>query len=214
MPPTWLVVNGDARLARGGFESHRRAASVVAASALVEARARDRLERREARRHRDRVAGERAGLVDGPERRDAFHDVAAPAVRADRHAAADDLAERGEVGRDAVERLRAAERDAEAGHDLVEDQQRAVPRAELAQRLAGIPAAGGTQPMLPATGSTMTRRSRRRSRRSTPRALRGRCRRASWSPPRPRRARPAESGTPSVSAPEPALTSSASAWPW
>ena len=43
-------------------------------------------------------------------------------------AAADDFAERGEVGLDVVELLRAAEGEAEAGHDLVEDEQRAVRR--------------------------------------------------------------------------------------
>ena len=58
-----------------------------------------------------------------------------------RHAAADDLAEHAEVGREAgdgarVEALRAAERDAKAGHHLVEHQQRAVLRAQLAQRAA------------------------------------------------------------------------------
>ena len=93
------------------------------------------VERRESRRHRHGVPGQRAGLVDRAERRDVLHDVAAAAEHADRHAAADDLAERREVGPDAVELLRAALRDAEAGHDLVEDQHRAVPRAFLAQRL-------------------------------------------------------------------------------
>ena len=55
------------------------------------------LERREARRHRDRIAGQRARLVHRPERREPVHDVAPPAEGADGHAAADDLAERGEV---------------------------------------------------------------------------------------------------------------------
>ena len=57
----------------------------------------------------------------------------AAAVGADGEAAADDLAERGHVGLHAVERLRAAERDAEAGHDLVEDEHRAVRARQLAQ---------------------------------------------------------------------------------
>ena len=56
------------------------------------------------------------------------------AVSADGQAAADDLAERGDVGRDAVQLLRAAAREAEAGHHLVEDEQRAVAPRELAQR--------------------------------------------------------------------------------
>ena len=50
----------------------------------------------------------------------------AAAVGADGQAAADHLAEGGEVGPDAVALLRAAEGHAEAGHHLVEDQQRAV----------------------------------------------------------------------------------------
>ena len=102
---------------------------------VVEAGRLDQLQHRQARRHRDRIAAQRAGLVDRAGRRDLLHDLAASAVRADRHAAADDLAERGQVRRDAVQRLRAAERDAEAGHHFVEDQQRAVLRAQLAQAL-------------------------------------------------------------------------------
>ncbi len=47
----------------------------------------------------------------------------------------------GEVGRDAKVRLRAALGDAEAGHDLVEAQQRAVLRAHVAQALRAAPAA-------------------------------------------------------------------------
>ncbi len=54
---------------------------------------------------------------------------------AHREAAADDLAERGEVGRDAVALLRAAERHAEAGDDLVEDEHDAVRVAQVAQTL-------------------------------------------------------------------------------
>src|SRR3546814_8016826 len=82
-----------------------------------------------------RSAAERTGLVDRPARCDLLHQFAAAAVGAHRHAAADDLAEGRQVGRDAIARLRAAERDAEAGHHLVEDQQRAVPRAQVAQVL-------------------------------------------------------------------------------
>ena len=99
----------------------------------MEARTGDDLERRESGRHRDRVAGKRAGLVDRPERGQPFHDVAAPAEGADRHAAADDLAERRQVRPDAIERLRAAGGDAKAGHDLVEDQHHAMRRAQVAQ---------------------------------------------------------------------------------
>ena len=62
------------------------------------------------------------------------HDVAAPAECADGHAAADDLAQRGEVGLDAVQALSALRTDAEAGHHFVEYQHRAVLGAQLAQR--------------------------------------------------------------------------------
>ena len=50
-----------------------------------------------------------------------------------RHTAADDFAHRGQVGRDAVQRLRAAERDAEAGHHFVVNQHGAVFFGQFAQ---------------------------------------------------------------------------------
>jgi len=50
---------------------------------------------------------------------------AAPAVRARGEAAAQDLRQRGEVGPDAVELLRPAARDAEAGHHFIEDKENA-----------------------------------------------------------------------------------------
>jgi hypothetical protein len=81
-------------------------------------------QRRDARGHRERVAAQGAGLIHGAERREAVHDVAPPAERTDGQAAADDFAERREVGPDAEALLRAAGREAEAGHHLVEDQHR------------------------------------------------------------------------------------------
>ena len=86
-------------------------------------------------RHRERVPGERARLVHGPGGRDELHDLAPAAVGADRQPAADHLPERRQIRRDPVERLRAARVHAEAGHDLVEDEQRAVRGGELAQPL-------------------------------------------------------------------------------
>ena len=80
------------------------------------------LEHAPARGDGERVARQRARLVDGAGGRHLRMMSRAPAVGADGQAAADDLAEAGQVGRDAVERLRAAERDAEAGHHLVEDE--------------------------------------------------------------------------------------------
>ena len=92
-------------------------------------------DRREARGDGDRVPAQRAGLVDGAERRDDAHDVVAPAVGRERHAAADDLAERGHVGHEAEALLRAAAREAAAGHHLVEDRDGAVLLAERDDRL-------------------------------------------------------------------------------
>ena len=101
----------------------------------VEARRLEPAQRREAGGHCDRIARQRARLVDGAERRDVLHDLAAATEGTHRHAAADDLAERRQVGPDAVECLGAALRNAEPGHHLVEDQHGAVLRALLAQSL-------------------------------------------------------------------------------
>ena len=49
--------------------------------------------------------------------------------------AADDFAQRGQIGHDSVNFLRAAARDAKTGHHFIEDQERAVLRAFVAQRL-------------------------------------------------------------------------------
>ena len=59
-------------------------------------------------RHRERVPRQRAGLVDRAGRRHQLHQIGAAAVGADRQAAADDLAEAGQIRPDAVDRLRAA----------------------------------------------------------------------------------------------------------
>ena len=67
------------------------------------------------------VAGEGAGLVHGSEGCDVGHEFSAGAVCSDGEAAADDLAEAGDVGVDAVEGLRAAVGHSEAGDYFVED---------------------------------------------------------------------------------------------
>ena len=123
---------------------------------LMKSGRRHEFERGEAGDHRHRIAGQRARLVDGAQGRELLHDVAPSAECADRHAAADDLAERGEIRAHAVERLRAAQGDAKAGHHLVEDQQCAGCGRIRGAGSARNPAPGGTQFMLPATGSTMT----------------------------------------------------------
>ena len=70
----------------------------------------------------------------------------------------------GEVGRDAKVRLRAALGDAEAGHDLVEAQQRAVLRAHVAQALRAAPAARrrSRRARAPGAGGRAVREPRRR----------------------------------------------------
>ena len=73
------------------------------------------------------------GLVDGAGGRDLLHDLSPAAVRADRQAAADDLAEAGDVRLDAVQLLRAAASDTEARDHFIEDQQRSVLARERAQ---------------------------------------------------------------------------------
>ena len=113
-------------------------------------------ERGDARRHGERVPGEGAGLVDRAGRGDAVHHVGAAAEGAHRQAAADDLAEGDEVGADPVELAGAARRQPEAGHHLVDDEQRAVLAAGVEEPLRGSPGFGTSTPMLPTTGSTMT----------------------------------------------------------
>ena len=156
--PTRAIVHGAPMPRRPLAASPSSSAAPSVSSRVVEARIVRRSQSSVARPggHRQRVARQRARLVDRPGRRDLLHQVAPAAVGADRQAAADDLAERRQVGRDAEPLLRAAARHAEAGHHLVEDQQRAVRacRARAARR--GTRRAAATTPMLPATGSTMT----------------------------------------------------------
>ena len=91
------------------------------------------------------------------------HHVGAPRQRPAGQAAGDDLRERREVGRDADQRLRAAGRPAEARHDLVEDDERAVRarRRRDATRRARAGAARRPRRRPSARGS---RRRRRRAR--------------------------------------------------
>ena len=100
---------------------------------FVEAFALDDFERFQAGGDGNRVARQCACLIHAAQRGNAFHDVFASAERRQRHTAADDFAHRGQVGRDAVQRLRAAERDAEAGHHFVVNQHRAVFFGQFAQ---------------------------------------------------------------------------------
>ena len=95
-------------------------------------------ERGETGHCRDRIAVERADLgheVGRPvqPRVERLHDLLPPAHGRQREAAADDLAEGGQVGDDAVVLLGAAVGEAEARHHLVEDQRDPVARGERAQ---------------------------------------------------------------------------------
>ena len=92
-------------------------------------------ERGAARGDRERVPAQRARLVDVAGGRDPLQQRRRAAERRGREPAADDLAHHREVGQHTREFLRAAGRDAEAGDDLVEDQQRVVAGAEVAQQL-------------------------------------------------------------------------------
>ena len=107
-------------------------------------------------RRGQRVPRQRARLVHGPERGERRHDLGAAAEGADRQAAADDLAEARQVGGDAEQRLRAAPGDPEPGDHLVEDQAARRRASHSARSPSRNPAAGGTRPMLAATGSTIT----------------------------------------------------------
>ena len=83
--------------------------------------------------HGQRVAGEGACLVDAARRGEEFHDFPLAAKGPDRQTAADDLAERGQVGSNAVQFLGAAVGHPESGHDLIENEDDPFPVAEVAQ---------------------------------------------------------------------------------
>jgi hypothetical protein len=82
---------------------------------FIEAGGLDQFQRGETGGGGDRVARQRAGLINRAERGDLFHDLALAAEGAHRHAAADHLAESGQVRRNAEQALRALQADTEAG---------------------------------------------------------------------------------------------------
>src|SRR6478735_3652278 len=73
--------------------------------------------------HRERIAAERSRLVDGAERGEHVHESTLAAEDADGESAADDFAEGYEIGVDVVTLERTTERDTEAGHDFIDDEQ-------------------------------------------------------------------------------------------
>ncbi len=97
----------------------------------------EQLHRSDARTHRHRIGGERTAMRQGRLARARIehrHDILAAADRADRKAAADDFAERGQVRIDVPDALRAAIAEPKRD-DLVENQERADLACDLAQRL-------------------------------------------------------------------------------
>src|SRR5580704_13403663 len=68
----------------------------------------ERVQRRDARRHRERAPRERSSLVHRTGWCDLLHEAAPAAIGANRKAAADHLAEEAEIGIDPVERLGSA----------------------------------------------------------------------------------------------------------
>ena len=99
----------------------------------MEAGTGDQVDGGNAGRHGDRVARQRARLVDIAQRCKALHDAGRAGHGADRHAATNDLAEGRQVRRDATPALRTRQRHTKARHHLVEDQHGAVLGAQLAQ---------------------------------------------------------------------------------
>jgi hypothetical protein len=97
MPPTAWAAEAYAVLFRFCLQAVHQALR-FGGELLVETGLRDQLQRRQPGRHRHRAARQGAGLVHRPERGDLLHDVAASAEGAHRHAAADHLAQGGEVG--------------------------------------------------------------------------------------------------------------------
>ena len=102
---------------------------------FVETGALDDFQRFQAGCHGHGVARQRARLIHAAQGRNAVHDFFFAAHGRYGHSAADDFAHRGHVGRDAVQRLRAAQRHTEACHHLVVNQYCAVLCGGLAQGL-------------------------------------------------------------------------------
>ena len=158
--------------ARPGGEprAERREARVELRRELVEAP--------ESGGHRQRIARQRARLIHRTGRRDELHQIRAAAVGADRQPAADDLAEAGQIRLDAGRapaRRPATARNPEITSSKISSAPAAAQTSRSARRK---PSAGGTTPMLPAIGSTITRGDVvRGSRRTAAAPTRGRC---SW----------------------------------
>ena len=117
----------------------------------------DLLETGDARAHGQHVVVEGAGVEQrtGPGRVVRRHQVGAAAEGAERDAAAEVLAQGGEVRGHAHQRLETAGSEPR-GHHLVEDEQRARRRGLGRAASRGTPGSAGTQPPAPSIGSTST----------------------------------------------------------
>ena len=112
---------GVKELAQAAFEVGAERFEALKARTLVEL-----AELGEAGSHGQRVAAEGAGLVDGTEGSEVVHDLRAAAEGADRQATTDDFAEATQIRREVFEPLNARLAESEAGHHLVENEQRAM----------------------------------------------------------------------------------------
>ena len=92
-----------------------------------------RAERRDSRRHRERIARQRSRLIDGPVGATCSIRSRRPPYAATGNPPPITLPSVVRSARDAESLARAAERDAESRHHLVEDEQRAVIVGQLAQ---------------------------------------------------------------------------------
>ena len=129
---------------------------VRAGQRLVKARRLHQLQGRQTGGDGHRIARQRSGLIDRAERGDLFHDLALAAKSAERHAAADHLAERGQIRRDAVVGpVRFSDRRGSRSSLRRKSARRhaAVHSSRMASRNA---CCGTIRFMLPTTGSTMT----------------------------------------------------------
>lgn len=102
-------------------------------------------QRGDARGHGEGIAAERAGLVHRAERRQHIHDLCPATECAHGQAAADDFPQAGEVGLDVFQLLHAALGQAEASHHFVENEQRVIGRAHVADMLQ-VTGARGNEP--------------------------------------------------------------------
>ena len=100
MPPTAAVVSSTPGRGRALGEARQRARAPSRRAPRRRRGCASRRERREPGRDGERVARERARLVDRAPRRDLAHQLAAAAVRRGREPAAHHLAEAGQVGAD------------------------------------------------------------------------------------------------------------------